>query len=216
MTDAVFAVSDSTMLDLIRWYGDLARGCQVAGPKLVLDGVCDDVPNAGDREDFALYVGSMLPHKNVSTIVRAFQERSSKDDGTPSELLLVGPNYAGEVDEVMNGSGPRVRHLGFVSDDELNELYRKARVLLFPSIFEGFGLPLVEAVAAGTPCIVSDLAVFRDIGREAVAAYVDHPLDPIAWREAIRNISGSPVMSGHVDWTPSATAVAETFKSIVR
>ncbi|MBL8525313.1 MAG: glycosyltransferase, partial [Betaproteobacteria bacterium] len=77
----------------------------------------------------------------------------------------------------------RVEYRGRLNDHETAALLKGARALLFPSLAEGFGLPLAEALAAGVPAIVSDIAVFREHGGD-VPEYVD-PLDGPGWKSAI-------------------------------
>jgi glycosyltransferase involved in cell wall biosynthesis len=76
-----------------------------------------------------------------------------------------------------------VVEVGRCSDAELHDYLRGARALLFPTLVEGYGLPLVEALSAGTPVIASDIAVFHEIGQE-VPDFID-PLDGPAWLRAI-------------------------------
>lgn len=77
----------------------------------------------------------------------------------------------------------RVQYLGRLHDDEVSKLLHAATALLFPTINEGFGIPLAEALAAGVPAIVSDIAVFRELGKD-VPEFID-PLDGPAWTRAI-------------------------------
>ena len=87
--------------------------------------------------------------------------------------------------EVLRGAVVEIDHC---SDAELNGHLMTARALLFPSLNEGFGLPLVEALSAGTPVIASDLAVFREIG-QGVPDFLD-ALDAPAWEQAILSYAG--------------------------
>jgi glycosyltransferase involved in cell wall biosynthesis len=80
-----------------------------------------------------------------------------------------------------------MRHLGFVPAEELAGLYRSAHALVLPSLYEGFGLPVLEAMVAGTPVVASDIPSLREVAGQA-ALFVDRPLDPAAWREALARI----------------------------
>ena len=96
-------------------------------------------PGEGPRGGYVLFSGARGPRKGLDTL------RAAMPAGV--ELVLAGPGHAAS-------SG--VRAPGYVSEDELVALYRQAAVLVLPSLYEGFGLPLAEAMACGTPCIASD------------------------------------------------------------
>jgi glycosyltransferase involved in cell wall biosynthesis len=128
--------------------------------------------------DYVLFVGWADPRKDVATAVAA----SARVD-LPHDLVIIGrahPAFA----PVAEPHGPTVRRLGFVSDADLVPLLTGAAALLYPTRYEGFGLPPLEAAACGTPALVSDLPVLRESGGESS---VFLPVgDVAAWAEAIR------------------------------
>jgi alpha-1,3-rhamnosyl/mannosyltransferase len=133
-----------------------------------------------------LYVGSLLPHKNVDTLIRAFGLGGMDDD-----LLLVGPGSKRELGRVRAlidelGCRDKVRHLGWLDDGALGHLYRHARAIAIPSLHEGFGLPILEAMEAGAPVIASDIPAFREVAGDH-ATLVGRPLDPFAWQAALQS-----------------------------
>lgn len=135
---------------------------------------------------YVLYVGAMLPHKNVATLLQAFSDPSWLPD---HELQLAGHMSDSEaarfhalVDRL--GVAQRVRHHGYVTDADLGTLYGAADVVAFPTLFEGFGLPLLEAMLAGSPVVASAIPVLREIGGDG-AIWVAQPHDPQSWRTAI-------------------------------
>ncbi len=135
---------------------------------------------------YLLHVGARRPHKNVATIVAALAQM---DDDV--HLVLVGTVDDRVPDPVPDlarslGVGRRLIHLPRVSDSDLLSLYAGARGFLYPSLIEGFGLPLLEAMAAGTPVIASDIPVFREIGGDA--AILVSPHDPRAWAAAVKQL----------------------------
>lgn len=137
----------------------------------------------GDRADlgrpYLLAVATLEPRKNLETLLAAHRMLGA-------DLLLAvagAPGWGPQVDL----GGDRVRELGYVSDDELARLYRGAEAFVFPSRFEGFGIPVVEAMASGTPAVASahpslddasgSAAVRVDPGSpEAIAAGIDDAL----------------------------------------
>jgi glycosyltransferase involved in cell wall biosynthesis len=100
---------------------------------------------------YFLYAGNDKPHKNVGALVDAFRAIEGV------ELVLVGAEFARYRDV------PGVRAAGFVSIEKLAALYRGAIALVMPSLEEGFGLPVAEAMACGTPVIASDIASLREV-----------------------------------------------------
>lgn len=106
------------------------------------------------REDFVLYVGALDPRKGLVTLLDALP------DGV--KLVLAGPADRAPP-EVRARLGGAVRATGYVGEDELASLYARAKVLVLPSLYEGFGLPLAEAMACGTPCIASDDAALVEV-----------------------------------------------------
>ena len=132
---------------------------------------------------FALYAGRLNVRKNVAAVVRAMALVRSPD----LPLLIAGAEDATSIDLMRiaaeAGVAHRVRLLGSVTDDELRVLYAAATVYCFVSFDEGFGLGPLEAMASGTPAIVSDLPVMVETCGDA-AVYVD-PSDPAAIATAI-------------------------------
>lgn len=114
---------------------------------------------------YFLAVGNVKPHKNVQFLCRAFAAIAGSCD---ANFLFIGENSGfrvGEmpVEKLMDICPGRIFFTGFVSREELVRLMGKAAALVFPSRYEGFGLPLLEALAAGVPVIASDLRVSREV-----------------------------------------------------
>ena len=121
-------------------------------------------PAAHDLGRYFLFVGNDKPHKNVPRLVEAFEAVHRKDPSL--RLALVGAQFARyrDVDGVIA--------VGFVTQDRLAALYRGAIALLLPSLEEGFGLPIVEAMASGTPAIASDIPPLVEVAGGA-ALHID-------------------------------------------
>jgi glycosyltransferase involved in cell wall biosynthesis len=114
---------------------------------------------------YILFVGSIEPRKNLDLLLRAWGE--IKNDFKETELIIVG--VSGNVFRSVHllQEVERVRFLGYVEDEILAILYANANVFVLPSQDEGFGLPALEAMASGTPVIVSDGGALREIVNEA-------------------------------------------------
>jgi len=135
---------------------------------------------------YVLWVGSLEPRKNVGVLVEAFAQ-AVEEAALPHRLALVGP--AGWRDDDLIAPGPRarlagrLRLLGPVGERDLAALYTGADLFAFPSRHEGFGLPVLEAMAQGTPVICADIAALREVA--GGAAKLVSPEDVGGWAQAI-------------------------------
>lgn len=154
----IVAISDFSRREISRWYGiprDRIALCS-EGADHILAQAADTAPlarNALTGAPYFLAVGVGSPNKNIDLVLAAF-ERADLPAGT--KLVLTGKrdarvHPAGDIRE-----SDRVAHLGFVGDGELRALYEGALALVYPSRYEGFGLPPVEAMACGCPVVISD------------------------------------------------------------
>jgi glycosyltransferase involved in cell wall biosynthesis len=142
-------------------------------------------PVQGGEGPFLLAVASLSPNKNL----RLVQEALALLGPEAPPCVLVGKR----CDEVFRApalSGLRIRHAGHVQDPELYGLYRQALCLVFPSFYEGFGLPPLEAMALGCPVIVARSGALPEVCA-AAALYCD-PRDPATLAQAIRALQGDP------------------------
>lgn len=134
--------------------------------------------------EYVLYPANPWPHKNHDGLMRAWGQLELGSGGAPT-LVCTGrlegePRRAGDLARAAGLPAGRVRDLGFVGEQQLEMLLRGARLLVFPSLFEGFGLPVAEALAAGCPVACSDLAPLRELGGDAVRYYDPHSPASIA------------------------------------
>jgi glycosyltransferase involved in cell wall biosynthesis len=142
------------------------------------------------HDKYLIHVGGDLPRKNRRSVVETFiaLQRRAAEFAAPAlvqHLVLVGPKVEPDLIALasQHGLADRIRAFQDVSHEELRALYARATALLFPSLQEGFGWPLIEAQACGCPVFTSDLAPMNEIGGPG-ACYVD-PHDPEAMAEAI-------------------------------
>ncbi len=134
-------------------------------------------------EKFLLYVGSDRPHKNVTTLLNAL---ALMDSTASLPLVIAGFNSENsplrrEAEQL--GIETRVQWIDEIPEKDLPALYCAAHAFLFPSLVEGFGFPVLEAMACGTPVICSALSVLKEI--TGGAAKIVHPTDRQEWRRAI-------------------------------
>jgi glycosyltransferase involved in cell wall biosynthesis len=146
----------------------------------------DDVP-------YVLWIGSLEPRKNVRLLVDAFS-RWAADADLPHRLVLAGPGgWLEDEASVLapaRALGDRVRTVGRVGDPVLRALYRGADVFAFPSRHEGFGIPVLEAMAQETAVIAADIPPVRETATGA--AVLLSPDDPAAWVAALDNLLHDP------------------------
>jgi glycosyltransferase involved in cell wall biosynthesis len=158
----VIAVSEFTKGELVQVLGTAEEKIRV-----VPNGVAGVFTAEGPAEpgDYVLAVGTIEPRKNLPGLAEAARRIGV-------ELRVVGPAGWGRVE--LDGTG--VRRIGEVSDEQLARLYRGARCFAYPSLYEGFGLPIVEAMACGTPVVTSAGGAPEEVAGGA-AVLVD-PRDP--------------------------------------
>ncbi len=117
---------------------------------------------------YFLYVGNAYPHKNLERLISAAKDLAA-------EVVIVSPRsvFQSKLERVIKKHKvTNIRLLGFVEDEKLKKLYKGAVGFVYPSLSEGFGLPGLEAMEAGTVALVSEIAVFREIYQDK-AIYFD-------------------------------------------
>jgi glycosyltransferase involved in cell wall biosynthesis len=139
----------------------------------------------GIRPPYFLYVGTLEPRKNLGRALRAFASVAGKLDGC--RFVIVGQR-GWRYDEVLREAARpelqgRVELLGYVPEERLPDLYAHALALVYPSLYEGFGLPVVESMACGTPVLTSRSSALAEIGEGA--ALLADPADEKALADGL-------------------------------
>jgi glycosyltransferase involved in cell wall biosynthesis/SAM-dependent methyltransferase len=231
---AVVVISERTRQDLVELLGaDPARlrviypGRGEAFRPVPRDQAAEVARRLGIRGRYILYVGALGPHKNVPTLLRAYQ-RARREGGLAAELVVAGsPRWGGETLAVMESLEVRdgIVLAGPVSPEDLPALYSGADLFVFPSRYEGFGLPVLEAMACGTPVIVSNRGALPEVAGEA-GCYVD-PDDEAALAAAMCRIFGEPEVRARMaaagleraacfSWARSAADLLALFREVAR
>jgi len=121
------------------------------------------VPGKKINKDYILYVGNLKPHKNLPRLLEAFAKLKEDNKWKKLKLYIIGQKaFSGTVLDIEEKAFKDVVFPGYVSDKELASLYKNARCLCLPSLYEGFGLPPLEALHYGTPVLVSDIPIFKE------------------------------------------------------
>ncbi len=196
--DKVIAISEQTKQDIIHYYKTPAEKIEVVYQS------CDESfatvhdkilirqmqERYGLPSSYFLYVGSIIERKNLMGILQAMQQLKGEID-LPLVVLGGGSSYKNKVKEFarQHGLADRIIWLNEkarIADADVPLLYQGAEALLYPSLFEGFGIPILEALWCRTPVITSAGSCFRETGGDA-ALYVD-PLQPATIADAMRKV----------------------------
>jgi glycosyltransferase involved in cell wall biosynthesis len=225
-SSALIAISDCTKRDLIDLMDIEPDRVHVLYPGRIQDAQRprpDQVAAAMGRYaikgSYILYVGSMGPHKNVATLLRAY-ERARRANRLSASLVLAGGTEWGEKTlDLLNSLSVKqdVIVTGFVQDEELPALYAGADLFVFPSLYEGFGLPVLEAMAYGKAIIVSKGGALPEVAGsagisvdpddvDAFAEAIAHVLEDTSRRESMEQ--ASLAQAEKFSWEASAAALA--------
>ena len=223
----LIAVSQATADDLAHYYPRTARKVRV-----VRHGVDERLREiAAERrqrtpEPFVLCVSTLHPHKNICRLLRAFAEYQK---GWPRwSLVLAGMKgfHANRVERLRRelGLAESVIVTGWIPREEIYDLYRRASAFIYPSTFEGFGMPVLEALAAGVPTACANIAPLREVAGMA-AVYFD-PLDVEAIFARLLDITqdgelrqclsrDGPERAARFSWEKAAWETLETLREAV-
>jgi glycosyltransferase involved in cell wall biosynthesis len=194
--DHILTVSQSSKRDLMSFYGLNSERITVTYPgtddcyhPMNREQAKERLRKYGVTEDFILYVGAIQPRKNVSRLLSAFAQVKQKR-GLPHKLVIVGPKawLSAEAFRALADNPCRddIVVTGYVPKSDLPYFYNAATVFVYVSIAEGFGLPVLEAMACGAPTITSFGSSLEEIVGGA-AVLVD-PLDDVAIASAIEDV----------------------------
>jgi len=197
----VITVSESSADDLMRLFGATGERLRV-----IPNGVADEFLAAADPESdrralqelglvppYVLHVGNDKPHKNVGAVLKSYQLLVHDQTGETPPLVLAGAFAEGcpmaNRARAM-GLGERVRCLGHLERRQLAALYRTATVFVYPTLYEGFGLPVLEAMACGVPVVAGNVAAVREVTGDAAVRV--NPRDLVELASAIRRLLNQP------------------------
>lgn len=219
-SDAVIAVSDFTAQDVMR-FGRV--------PKDRIAMISEGGPSPrrrqdGDAQPFFLFVGKLERTKGITDLINAFRQ-SEVLAADRYRLVIVGPdgNASEDVAIAMHGAGDRISRPGFVSEADLQDLYRTCRGFVFPSIAEGFGLVVLEAMARGAPVIAARATSLPEVIGDA--GLLVPPKDVEALKSAMEHLARDDALFARLqeagyarlrqfDWASAAEATASLFRRV--
>ncbi|MEY3470992.1 MAG: hypothetical protein RLZZ223_342 [Candidatus Parcubacteria bacterium] len=150
------------------------------------------------KEDYILYLGSLQPRKNIPTALKAFAQYIHSHPRSQLKFIIAGGkgyNYDIQIDAIVSQYDlkDKVIFVGFVTDEEKILLLKQAKVFIYISLYEGFGIPLIEAMSLNTPIIASNTSCLPEVVEKA-GILVD-PYDIVAITKAITNLIHNPLIS---------------------
>jgi alpha-1,3-rhamnosyl/mannosyltransferase len=185
--DRIITVSYNSKRDLVDYFGITPSRVEViyngVSPRFRPDVPEEDRRRVAERygltRPYLLFLGGERPHKNAQNVVRAFAEARRRRPDLTHTLVLAGPMPAStaRIDALIAALdvGPSIVRPGRVAEEDMPGLFAGADLLLYPTLYEGFGLPVVEAMACGTPVLTSSTSALQEIA--GGYAYLVDPLD---------------------------------------
>jgi glycosyltransferase involved in cell wall biosynthesis len=181
----------------------------------------------GIPRPYLLHVGNHKPHKNAEGLLKAYQALVHDGRGESPPLVMVGgfaPDGEFARRAAAMGLAGRVRCLGHVSRSELAALFHGATVFVYPTLYEGFGLPVLEAMACGVPVVAGDIAAVREVAGEAVVRV--NPRDVVELAAATRRLLEHPETRQQLadkgrrrahgfSWRRAAESTLEVYRAVV-
>jgi glycosyltransferase involved in cell wall biosynthesis len=200
-TDRVLAVSQNTRSDLLEYFDADGHSIEVVyngvdavfHQRLSAEDLTRWQRQLGIAPPYLLFVGNPKPHKNLDNVIQAYA-KAQAIHAFEADLVCVGGGPEADLRTRQRaesaGVANRIRLLGQVADEALPAIYQGATLFLYPTLYEGFGLPVVEAMASGVPVITSNTSALREIGEGY--AHLVNPLDVEALARAIAHEMADP------------------------
>lgn len=198
--DKIIGVSQFTRDEIIKFYNPDSNKVEyiynAVGEQFLSESVSSEEKKAVQEkyqlpEKFFLYLGTLQPRKNIPHLIEAFARIKDRLDG--EKLVICGNLAAHNCDKKIketvkrHGLDEEVIFPGFIDEQDKVAVFSLAQVFVFPSLYEGFGIPLLEAMSQGVPVLASDIASLREIGAEG--ALYANPVEIAEFSEKLYNIS---------------------------
>jgi len=192
ISQKIIAISQATATDAAKFLDTLSPKIEVIYPGLsVLDGPSNSLPEGLKTKSYLLYVGTIEPRKNLAGLLRAYEMLPEKLQ-VKYPLVIVGAKgwNTGKIWRLYQRlkSKENIKFMGFLPDPILAKLYKEAAVFTYPSFYEGFGLPVLEALGYGVPVITSKCSSLPEVTGEAAALI--NPADISSIARAIQRFLG--------------------------
>lgn len=164
-SDGLICISKNTMKDMHKFIPESVN----ITTTVIYNGVGNFTfsPKIGSYESYVIFVGARSGYKNFSMCVTALKQLNDIN-----LIVIGGGDFSDDEKKILNNTIPgRFRHAGFVSEAELENLYQNALALIYPSYYEGFGIPVIEAMKAGCPVIASKSSSIEEVSNNAAILF---------------------------------------------
>lgn len=180
--NSIVTISEFTKTEMKRLIGNFEQSIYPIHLGVGKEWFSIPVTDSPHSKPYILYVGNIKPHKNLKTLVKSYIEISSS---IPHDLILVGKKDGfitgdNDITKLSKDLEKRIHFTGRVSDESLRQYFKNADVFVFPSHYEGFGLPPLEAMAAGCPVLSSNAASLPEICGKAAIYFDPHDVTDLA------------------------------------
>lgn len=192
--DVIITVSEQTKKDIVKYYNTNETKI-----KVIPIGIAQrQIKPVESPSPYILCVSSFTKRKNLKALVQAFKSIEDKD----IKLKIVG-SYGETANEIQSlaKKDPRIELHFNISNEELNDLYTKCQFCVYPSLFEGFGIPILEAFSYGKAIATSNISSMPEVGKDAALYF--NPNDPNHIREAIIQLMDNDTRNEHVKKIPT-------------
>jgi glycosyltransferase involved in cell wall biosynthesis len=169
----IIAISESTKVDLIKILNINEEKIEVIYPGLnKFPKISCVLPSKIQQKSYILTVGTLEPRKNIKSLFKAYEMLEQKMQEQYPLVIVGAKGWNIDRDLQIIKQNKNIVFLDYVTDDALAKLYKEAKVFIYPSLYEGFGFPILEAMQFGTPVIASNISSIPEVGGEAVI-YID-------------------------------------------
>lgn len=196
--DIIMTVSESVKAELIKEFKIAPEKCIVTPipPSDIFKQKINEDERNAVREKYAIgsknyifFIGNFEPRKNLATLIKAYTQLPRSVQDKYQLVLAGGKGWKSEgtqkvLDDAI-ATGADIKHVGYVDDTDRPALYQSASLFVMPSLYEGFGIPILEAMLSNCPVVAADIPVLRETGGEAVI-YTD-PLDVKTFTETLED-----------------------------
>ncbi|MCB1191823.1 MAG: glycosyltransferase family 4 protein [Leptospiraceae bacterium] len=214
--DKIFCLSQNTYNEIHNYNPSVKEKLKVVYPGVSLPIVEED--DEFEYDNYILTVSTVEPRKNLSTLISAYIEAKEEELNFPYKLLIAGRVGWGENELINNLKSGFYKPHGIVfvenpSETIISRLYKNCKLFLFPTLHEGFGLPVLEALYNQKVCIVSDIPVLREMLDPEVDMFVP-PKNVSDWKEAILKVYKENLWERGKAWDTSLWTWEKTAKEI--